>query len=135
MREGEDIDAMAHTIIGTDKAPRPSGPYSQAVRTGNLLFISGQIPLDPRSGEFAAGGIEAQTKRVLENIGAVLHSQGLDFPSVVKTTVFLRTMAEFKEFNAVYARYFPSGPPARSCVEVSRLPGDAQVEIEAVAAY
>ncbi len=134
-REGEGVDAMAHTIVGTDKATRPAGPYSQAVRTGNLLFISGQIPIDPRTGELTDGGVEAQAKRVLENIGAILHSQGLDFPDVVKTTVFLRAMGDLQEFNAVYARYFPSGPPARSCVEVLRLPGDADLEIEAVASF
>ncbi|HQM52563.1 MAG: RidA family protein [Candidatus Aureabacteria bacterium] len=126
---------MTHTIVGTDKAPRPSGPYSQAVRVGNLLFISGQIPLDPRSGEVVAGGIDIQARRALENLGAILHAQGLDYPSVVKTTVFLRRMEEFKEFNEIYARYFASGPPARSCIEVSRLPGGVDVEIEAVAAY
>lgn len=126
---------MAHMLIGTDKAPRPVGPYSQAVRTGNLLFVSGQIPLDPRSGGLVAGGIDGQAKRALENIGAILHSQGLDFSDVVKTTVFLRRLADFQEFNAVYARYFTSGPPARSCVEVSGLPGDADVAIEAVASY
>lgn len=126
---------MPHTIVGTDKTPRPAGPYSQAVRAGNLLFISGQIALDPQTGEVTAGGIEAQAKRVLEKIGAILHSQGLDFRDIVKTTVFLRGMGEIGKFNAVYARYFPSGPPARSCVEVSRLPGDVDLEIEAVASY
>lgn len=126
---------MAHTIVGTDKTPRPAGPYSQAVRAGNLLFVSGQIPLDPQTGEAPAGGIGAQAQRVLEKIGAILHSQGLDYRDVVKTTVFLRAMGEIGEFNAVYARYFPSGPPARSCVEVSRLPGGVDLEIEAVASF
>lgn len=126
---------MTHTLISTDKAPRPVGPYSQAVRAGNLLFISGQIPLDPHSGKVVPGGIEAQARRVLENLGAILHAQGLDYRSVVKTTVFLRRMGDFREFNDVYARYFAAGPPARSCVEVASLPGGVDVEIEAVAAY
>lgn len=128
-------DGMGRTIVETDKTPRPAGPYSQAVRAGNLLFISGQIPHDPRSGERPPEGIEAQAKRVLEKIGAILHAQGLDYRDVVKATVFLKTMEDAPAFNDVYARYFPSGPPARSCVGVARLPGDAGVEIEAIASY
>jgi 2-iminobutanoate/2-iminopropanoate deaminase len=130
-----EADEMGRTIVETDKLPRPAGPYSQAVRAGNLLFISGQIPIDPGAGGRPPEGIEAQARRVLEKIGAILHSQGLDYRDIVKTTVFLRRMDDFQRFNAAYARYFPSGPPARSCVGVERLPGDVDVEIEAVASY
>jgi len=126
---------MAKTVVATDKAPRAIGPYSQAVRAGNLLFISGQIPLEPQSGTMVTGSIEQQARRVLENIGAILSSQGLSFPNVVKTTLYLRRLSDFDAVNRMYGEYFQSGPPARACVEVARLPKDVDIEIEAVAAY
>jgi 2-iminobutanoate/2-iminopropanoate deaminase len=124
---------MGKMIISTAKAPKASGPYSQAVRVGNLLFISGQLPIDPATGELVVGGIGPQTKRIMENIGAILHSQGLSFPDVVKITVYLRSMVDFEPFNRAYGEYVQSAPPARACVEVSRLPRDSGVEIEAIA--
>jgi len=121
------------TIIASEKAPRAVGPYSQAVRVGNLIFLSGQIPLDPLSGHLVEGGIQQQTERVLENIRAVLEAAGLAFENVVKTTVYLKSLTEFVPMNEVYARYFPSDSPARSTVEVARLPRDVSVEIDAIA--
>lgn len=124
---------MAKTIISTEKAPAAIGPYSQAVRAGNLLFISGQIPVEPLGGALVKGGVEQQARRVLENIGAILSAEGLSYSSVVKTTCYLRRMSDFDCVNRVYADYFASGPPARACVEVSRLPRDVDIEIEAIA--
>jgi 2-iminobutanoate/2-iminopropanoate deaminase len=121
------------TIIASEKAPKAVGPYSQAVRVGNLIFLSGQIPLDPLSGHLVEGGIQPQTERVLENIRAVLEAAGLTFDNVVKTTVYLKSLTEFVPMNEVYARYFPSDSPARSTVEVARLPRDVSVEIDAIA--
>jgi 2-iminobutanoate/2-iminopropanoate deaminase len=121
------------TIIASEKAPKAVGPYSQAVRVGNLIFLSGQIPLDPLSGHLVEGGIQPQTERVLENIRAVLEAAGLTFENVVKTTVYLKSLTEFVPMNEVYARYFPSDSPARSTVEVARLPRDVSVEIDAIA--
>jgi 2-iminobutanoate/2-iminopropanoate deaminase len=109
------------------------GPYSQAVWAGDLLYCAGQIPLDPSTGNLVAGGIVEQTERVLANIKALLESQSLSFANVVKTTVFLQDMGHFAAMNEVYARSFSSAPPARSTVEVARLPKDALVEIEVVA--
>jgi 2-iminobutanoate/2-iminopropanoate deaminase len=123
---------MNHEIILSPDAPAPIGPYSQAVKTGNLLFCSGQIPLDPASGSIPEG-IEAQTRQVLNNLKAVLQSGGADLGTVVKTTVFLKDMNDFPAMNAVYAQAFRDAPPARSTVQVSRLPKDVLVEIEAVA--
>ncbi len=120
-------------IINTSAAPAAIGPYSQAVKAGGLLFVSGQIPLDPESGEFAAGGIEGQTHRCIKNLAAVLAAAGAGLEDVVKTTVFLSDMGNFAAMNGVYAQYFPTGCPARAAVEVARLPKDALVEIEAVA--
>ena len=122
--------------ISTKQAPAAIGPYSQAVRVGDLLFTSGQIPIDPVTGSLVAGGIREQTTRVIENLSAVLQGAGLDMASVVKTTVFLKNMANFAAKNEIYARYLaPEGvvAPARSTVEVARLPKDALVEIEVVA--
>ncbi len=122
--------------IHTAEAPAAIGPYSQAIRIGNLVFTSGQIALDPVTGQLVSGGIEVQTHRVLQNLGAVLAAAGLDFTSVVKTTVFLKDMNHFPAVNAIYAEYFQAkdGPaPARSTVEVARLPKDVLVEIEAIA--
>jgi 2-iminobutanoate/2-iminopropanoate deaminase len=120
-------------IITSDKAPKTVGPYSQAVRVGNLVFLSGQIPLDPASGQLVEGTIQHQTERVLENMRAVLEAAGLTFDNVVKTSVFLKSLTDFPHMNEVYARYFPSNPPARSTVEVSRLPRDVSIEIDAIA--
>ena len=121
-------------IISTDEAPWAIGPYSQAVRSRNLLFCSGQIPLDPKSGEIVSGDIAAQTRRVLDNIAAVLRAEGLTFDNVVKTTIFLTDLRDFQTVNEVYSSYFKQQPPARSTVQVSALPKGARVEIEAIAA-
>ena len=124
------------TQITTTQAPAAIGPYSQAIRTGDLLFTSGQVALDPATGALVSGGIEAQTTRVLENLKAVLAAAGLDMADVIKTTVFLKNMSDFAAMNEVYARYLaPEGvvPPARSTVAVAALPKDALVEIELIA--
>jgi len=129
--------AQTKTMISTTQAPRAIGPYSQAVRVGDLLFTSGQVALDPASGALVAGGIREQTKRVLDNLAAVLEEADLDMANVVKTTVYLKNMADFAAMNEIYAQYFaPEGvvPPARSTVEVARLPKDALVEIDVIAA-
>ena len=125
---------MKRQIVATNAAPKAIGPYSQAVWAGDCLFCAGQIPLDPATGNMVAGGIGEQTTRVLENIKGLLSSQGLSFANVVKTTVYLSDMNNFAAMNDVYARYFSTGFPARSTVEVARLPKDALVEIEVVAA-
>ncbi|GGH04331.1 RidA family protein [Silvibacterium dinghuense] len=127
----------AKTVIATSGAPTAIGPYCQAIKVGNFLFTSGQIALDPASGQVIAGGIAEQTTRVLENLKAVLEEAGTSFAGVIKTLVFLKDMNDFAAMNEVYARYFaPEGvtPPARSTVEVARLPKDVLVEIELVAA-
>ena len=121
-------------IITSEKAPKVGGPYSTAVRRNGFVFLSGQIPLDPQTGQLVTGSIEEQTARVLENLGAVLEAAGLSFDDVVKTTVFLKDMGNFARMNAAYGKYFGANPPARSTVEVARLPRDVQVEIEAIAA-
>lgn len=120
-------------IIHTTKAPAPIGPYSQAVKAGNLLFASGQIAINPESGELIMGSIEAETKQVMANIEAILQSQGLDFSNIVKTTIFLKNMDDFAKVNAVYGAYFTSDFPARETVQVSRLPKDVNVEISITA--
>jgi 2-iminobutanoate/2-iminopropanoate deaminase len=127
---------MPKTAIATNEAPAAIGPYSQAIRIGDLLFTSGQIALDPATGLVVAGGIVEQTTRVLQNLSAVLAAAGLGVKDVVKTTVFLKNMSEFAAMNEIYAKYLaPEGtvPPARSTVEVARLPKDVLVEIEAIA--
>jgi 2-iminobutanoate/2-iminopropanoate deaminase len=124
---------MKKRVIQTDKAPKAIGPYSQAIQAGNLLFLSGQIPLDPASGELVKGDVRQQTQRVLENLKGVLGSQKLGMEDVVKVTIFMKDMGNFNQVNEVYATYFPSSPPARSTVEVARLPRDADIEIEAIA--
>jgi 2-iminobutanoate/2-iminopropanoate deaminase len=118
--------------IHTDKAPAAIGPYSQAIKVGNLLFISGQIPVDPATGAIAEG-IEAQATQSLTNIKAILAEAGLDMNAVVKTTVFLKDMNDFAAMNAVYASYYTENCPARSAVEVGRLPKDVLVEVETIA--
>ena len=122
------------TIVRTDRAPAAIGPYSQGVRVGNLFFFSGVIPLDPDTGALVGADAAEQTAQVLQNIRALLASQGLSPQNVVKTTVFLTDIAAFGAVNAVYATLFETEPPARSCVEVSALPKGALVEIECVAA-
>lgn len=119
--------------ISAPGAPKAIGPYSQAIRAGGLLFLSGQIPLDPVSGHIVDGDISAQTERVLENMAAVLQAAGASFAHVVRTTVFLADMNEFAAMNAVYGRFVADPPPARSTVQVSRLPKDVRVEIDAIA--
>ena len=121
------------TIISSDAAPKAIGPYSQAVRMGNLVFLSGQIPIDPATGQLVDGNVQQQTEQVLKNIAAVLAEAGLTFEHVVKTTVFMKNLSDFAPMNEVYAKYFSANPPARSTVEVSRLPRDVQVEIDAIA--
>ena len=121
------------TVISTAEAPTAVGPYSQAIAAGELLFCSGQIPLEPSSGVLIEGDISSQTKRVLENLAAVLRAHGLTMEHVVKTTVFLTDLANFGEMNTVYAQWFPNEPPARSTIQVAALPKGANVEIEAIA--
>lgn len=120
-------------IIQTDRAPQAIGPYSQAVKTNGLVFASGQIPIDPRTGEFVSGGIQEQTEQVLKNLTAVLEAAGSGLDRVVKTTVFLLDMQEFGAMNEVYGKFFIAEPPARATVQAGRLPRDARVEIEAIA--
>ena len=120
-------------IIATDRAPKAIGPYSQAVRAGNLVFASGQIPIDPATGEFVPGGIAEQTEQVLRNLTAVFEAAGLGLSQVIKTTVFLADMNDFTDMNEVYSRFFAEQPPARATVQAARLPRDARVEIEAIA--
>jgi 2-iminobutanoate/2-iminopropanoate deaminase len=119
--------------IQTDRAPAAIGPYSQAIRAGGFVFVSGQIPIDPATGEFVAGGVGEQTERVLKNLSAVLEAAGSGLSKVVKTTVFLADMNEFSQMNEVYARFFTEAPPARATVAAAGLPRNARVEIEAVA--
>ncbi len=120
-------------IIATERAPQAIGPYSQAVRAGNLVFASGQIPIDPATGQFVAGGVAEQTEQVLKNLTAVFAAAGLGLDQVVKTTVFLADMEDFTAMNEVYGRFFSEAPPARATVQAARLPRDARVEIEAIA--
>jgi 2-iminobutanoate/2-iminopropanoate deaminase len=120
-------------IISTSEAPGAIGPYSQAVRSGSFLFCSGQIPLDPKSGQIVSGDIAAQTRRVLDNIAAILKAEGLTFDHVVKTIIFLTDLGDFQTVNEIYASYFKKAPPARSTVQVPALPKGARVEIEAIA--
>ena len=127
---------MSKQVIATDKAPAAIGPYSQAVRVGNLLFTAGQIPLDPATGLVVAGDVKAQTARVLENLKAIVEASGSSLAKVVKTTVFLKDFNDFAAMNAIYESYLGGQgvqPPARSTVEVARLPKDVLVEIELIA--
>jgi 2-iminobutanoate/2-iminopropanoate deaminase len=120
-------------VILTDHGPKPIGPYSQAVRANGFLFVSGQVALDPKTGELTGADIRQQTERVLENVKGILEAAGVNLHHVVKTTVFLKDMNDFAAMNEVYAKHFTSAPPARSTVQVSRLPKDALVEIEVIA--
>ncbi|UCC86594.1 MAG: RidA family protein [Anaerolineales bacterium] len=124
---------MQREIIATDKAPGAVGPYSQAVRAGGFVFTAGQIALDPASGQIVEGDIQAQTRQVLKNLRAVLEAADTSLSNVVKTTVFLADMGEFKAMNEVYAEFFSGAPPARSTVQAGALPLGARIEIEAVA--
>jgi len=125
-----------HEVIATTAAPRAIGPYSQAtaVHAGRLLFLSGQIPLDPATGELVKGTIEEETAQVMRNLAAVLEAGGAGFPQVVKTTIFLTDLGDFARVNGVYGAHFPGSPPARATVQVAALPRGARVEIDAVAA-
>src|SRR6266550_1601384 len=125
--------AAVKDIISTDRAPRAIGPYSQAVRAGAMVFASGQIPIDPATGEFVAGGVAEQTEQVLRNLTAVFEAAGAGMNQVVKTTVFLLSMDDFAAMNEIYGRFFGEEPPARATVQAARLPRDARVEIEAIA--
>jgi 2-iminobutanoate/2-iminopropanoate deaminase len=120
-------------IISTEHAPKAMGAYSQAVVSNGFAFLSGQIPLDPETGQLIEGDTAAQTARVLENLKAVLEACGSSLTRVVKTTVFLKDMGEFTQMNAVYSEYFPKDPPARATVEVARLPRDVRIEIDCIA--
>ncbi len=120
-------------IIETEYAPRAIGPYSQAVVANGFVFASGQIPLDPRTGEFVAGGVREQTEQVMRNLAEVLKAAGSSFAQVVKTTVYLADMGDFAAMNEVYGRYFETAPPARATVQAARLPRDARVEIDVIA--
>ncbi len=124
---------MEKKVVSSDKAPKAIGPYSQGIEAGGFIFMSGQIPLDPATGDMVSGGIEVETRRVLDNLKAVLQSQGLDMDSVVKTTIFLADMGDFATVNDVYGSYFGEVPPARSTIQVGSLPKNARIEIEAVA--
>ena len=121
-------------IISTNEAPAAIGPYSQAVRSGSLMFCSGQIPLDPKSGEIVGGDIAVQTRRVMDNIAALLRAEALGFDKIVKTTIFLTNLGDFQTVNEIYGSYFKEEPPARSTVQVAALPKGANVEIEVIAA-
>ena len=120
-------------VISTEKAPQAIGPYSQAIEANGMLFISGQIPIDPKIGKIVEGGIEEQTEQVMKNIGAILTASGYSFANVVKSTCLLADMAHFAGMNKVYARYYPSSPPARAAFAVKELPMQALVEIETIA--
>ncbi len=120
-------------VISTDRGPKAIGPYSQAIKANGFVFVSGQIPLDPRTQQMVEGDIARQTERVLENLKGILEGAGSSFDRVVKTTVYLKDLGDFAGMNEVYGRYFYSTPPARATVEVARLPRDARVEIELIA--
>ncbi len=126
---------MDKQFIQTKNAPAAIGPYSQAVKTGSLLFVSGQVPINPNTGSVITGGIEIETHQVMKNISAILQEAGCSLSNVVKTTIFLKSMNDFAKVNEVYASYFKSNFPARETVEVSRLPKDVNVEISVVASW
>lgn len=126
--------SMQKKIILTADAPAPIGPYSQAVQVGHILYCSGVIPLDPKSGQIVGATVEDQARQVMKNIEAVLKAAGAGFANVVKTTIFLKDMGEFAKVNEIYGQHFGQEPPARSTVEVARLPKDVRVEIEVIAA-
>jgi 2-iminobutanoate/2-iminopropanoate deaminase len=121
--------------ISSPDAPKAIGPYSPAIRSGDLLFMSGQIALDPASGQMIAGDIATETRRVMDNLGALLKAAGLSFSDVIRTTIFLADLSDFATVNEVYGTYFTPPAPARATVQVARLPRDARIEIDAIAAY
>jgi 2-iminobutanoate/2-iminopropanoate deaminase len=121
-------------VILTDKGPKPIGPYSQAIRTNGFLYVSGQVALDPKTGELTGADVRQQTERVFENLKGILEAAGSNLHRVIKTTVFLKDMNDFAAMNEVYGKHFTQAPPARSTVQVARLPKDALVEIEVIAA-
>ena len=123
----------AKEVIANKAAPEAIGPYSQAIKSGQALYLSGQIAIDPQTGQLVAGGVEEQGHRVLDNLKAVLAADGMTFDDVVSTTVYVKDLNDFAKLNAVYAQYFPQKPPARSTVQVARLPKDALLEISAIA--
>jgi 2-iminobutanoate/2-iminopropanoate deaminase len=125
---------MEKKALLTDKAPQPIGPYSQAVRVGNLVFVSGQIPIDPATGELVQGDIATQTRRTLDSVMAILSSGGLGPENVVRTSVYLADMKDFAAMNEVYATYFKGVAPARSCIQAARLPKDVSIEVDVIAA-
>ena len=120
-------------IISTNDAPQAIGPYSQGVRVGSTIYYSGQIPLDPKTGQIVSGGIDAQTRRVMENVGGLLKSQGLSYDNIVKTTIFLADINDFQKVNEIYGSYFKQAPPARSTIQAGALPKGARLEIEVIA--
>ena len=120
-------------VVLSDRGPKPIGPYSQAIKINGLVFVSGQISIDPKTNEFVPGDIRAQTERTLENVKGIVEAAGSKLSHVIKTTVFLKNMSDFAAMNETYARYFFAAPPARSTVEVARLPKDALVEMEVIA--
>jgi 2-iminobutanoate/2-iminopropanoate deaminase len=124
---------MAKTVVYSAQAPEPIGPYSQAIQSGNMLFISGQIAIQKSSGNLITGNIEQETRQVMENLGEILKAAGMDFSQVVKSTIFLKDMNNFPKVNEVYGQHFQQQPPARETVEVSRLPKDVNVEISCIA--
>lgn len=124
---------MSKQVISTPKAPAAIGPYSQALRVGNLIFVSGQIPLDPATGQIVGGDIARQTERVLKNLAAILEAAGSNLERAVKTTVYLRDLNDFSGMNEVYAGFFGASPPARATVQVARLPRDVAIEIDLIA--
>ena len=128
---------MARKVVQSDEAPKAIGPYSQAVQvpSGTMTFLSGQVPLDPKSGELVQGDIIRQTERVMENLQAVLKAAGTDFGHVVRSTIYLTDLKDFGQVNEVYGRYFPDAPPARATVQVAALPRGARVEIDAIAVH
>ena len=126
---------MTKSAVSAADAPKAIGPYSHAIRTGELLFVSGQVPIDPATGNLVDGDVTAQTRRVMDNLAAVLTAGGLSLQHVVRTTIFLADMSDFAAVNAVYGSFFSEPYPARATVQVSRLPKDARVEIDAIASY
>lgn len=125
--------AMKPQVVATDNAPKAIGPYSQAVRVGPMLFLAGQIPIDPKTNQLVVGTIEEETRLVLDNLKAVLEASGMSMADVVSTTVFMKDLNDFPKMNTVYGGYFSSNPPARATVQVARLPRDVKVEIAAIA--
>jgi 2-iminobutanoate/2-iminopropanoate deaminase len=125
--------SVAREVVLSDQAPRPIGPYSQAIKANGFVFISGQVAFDPATGNLITGGIEQQTEQVMKNLAAVLQAAGSSWEKVVKTSVFLKNMSEFGQMNEIYGKFCKNAPPARSTVEVARLPKDVAVEIDVIA--